>query len=140
MSGYRGLVAPSPTGLLQPGYTFTFWSAQYSARQQRGTLFGGTKSSIATEFERNSWNPCTKIFAGWPALKGRTRLRRTVRALFPKRKTIALYRRTTVLWPNGRRLAKRHGDLSIRKLPAGGWTPEMIRSKLFGTANGRVII
>ena len=36
--GYRGRVAPSPTGHLHLGHARTFWTAQERARKQHGTL------------------------------------------------------------------------------------------------------
>ena len=36
--GYRGRVAPSPTGLLHLGHACTFWSAYQRAQQHRGVL------------------------------------------------------------------------------------------------------
>ena len=36
--GYRGRLAPSPTGYLHLGHARTFWSAQERARQHRGVL------------------------------------------------------------------------------------------------------
>jgi glutamyl-tRNA synthetase len=38
MSGYRGRLAPSPTGLLHIGHARTFWLAAERARQQNGVL------------------------------------------------------------------------------------------------------
>ena len=37
-AGYRGRLAPSPTGLLHLGHTRTFWTAQERARAAGGTL------------------------------------------------------------------------------------------------------
>ncbi len=38
LSGYRGRLAPSPTGLLHLGHARTFWTAQQRARAKIGTL------------------------------------------------------------------------------------------------------
>ena len=38
LSGYRGRLAPSPTGFLHLGHARTFWSAQERAREADGTL------------------------------------------------------------------------------------------------------
>jgi glutamyl-tRNA synthetase len=37
-AGYRGRIAPSPTGYLHLGHAQTFWIAQRRARERRGTL------------------------------------------------------------------------------------------------------
>src|SRR5512138_3027165 len=37
-SGYRGRIAPSPTGYLHLGHARTFWTAQQRAVEQGGTL------------------------------------------------------------------------------------------------------
>jgi glutamyl-tRNA synthetase len=38
MAGYRGRIAPSPTGYLHVGHAITFWRAQERARQSGGKL------------------------------------------------------------------------------------------------------
>src|SRR5271157_4853974 len=38
VSGYRGRLAPSPTGFLHVGHARTFWTAYQRARDARGTL------------------------------------------------------------------------------------------------------
>jgi glutamyl-tRNA synthetase len=38
VKGYRGRLAPSPTGLLHVGHARTFWKAQQRAREHRGVL------------------------------------------------------------------------------------------------------
>jgi len=38
VTGYRGRIAPSPTGLLHVGHARTFWIAHQRARDARGTL------------------------------------------------------------------------------------------------------
>jgi glutamyl-tRNA synthetase len=50
-SGYRGRLAPSPTGLLHLGHARTFWTAQERARANNGTLILRNEDIDSTRFK-----------------------------------------------------------------------------------------
>ncbi len=64
-SGYRGRLAPSPTGYLHVGHARTFWTAYQRARDAGGTLV--MRMEDLDPERANPYTPKrhTKICAGW---------------------------------------------------------------------------
>ena len=159
---YRGRIAPSPTGFLHFGHAMTFWRAQERAREAGGRLVLRIEDLDSDRCRREfadaiindlhwfglDWNegpdiggPCVPYVQSqrrsrYLVVRGKDLLVSTFRQLLlyhalnltpPK-----FFHTQLIVDESGKRLAKRHGALSLRALRERGFAAEELRACYMG--------